>query len=129
MRNPLILFSLLVGCSPPKVDMPFDGDEDGLLSDAEEALGTDPENPDSDDDGFLDGDEVDNSTDPLNPAEHPYTGGWKIDACKADMDDAGTGTDIGDVAPNFSLTDQYGDTLSLHDFCGKVVLIESSAFW
>ena len=129
MRNPLIYFSLLAGCSLPKVDMPFDGDGDGLLSDAEEEMGTDPENPDSDDDGFTDGDEVDNSTDPLNPSEHPYTGGWKIDACKADMSDEGTGTDIDDVAPNFSLTDQYGDPLSLHDFCGKVVLIESSAFW
>lgn len=129
MKLPLFTLSLLVGCSPPKVDMPFDGDEDGLLSDLEEEYGTDPSNPDSDDDGFTDGDEVDNTTDPLDPSEHPYTGGWPIDACREDMDDAGTGSDVGDVAANFALTDQFGDTLKLHDFCGKVVLIESSAFW
>ena len=129
MRSAIFCLGFLAGCSIPGVDMPFDGDQDGLLSDEEEALGTDPSNPDSDDDGFADGDEVANFTDPLNPAEHPYTGGWPMDACRADMDSAGTGTAVGDVAPTFALTDQYGEEVRLHDFCGQAVIVESSAIW
>ena len=129
MRNAIFCLGFLAGCTLPEVDMPFDGDGDGLLSDAEEEMGTDPENADSDEDGFVDGEEVSNSTDPLNPSEHPYTGGWPMDSCRLDMDAAGTGIAVGDVAPSFSLTDQYGEAVSLHDFCGKAVIVESSAIW
>ena len=33
------------------------------------------------------------------------------------------------MAPQFELKDQFGDTLKLHDFCDKVVLLVSSATW
>lgn len=45
-----------------------DSDNDGLLDNEEEALGTDPKNPDSDGDGLSDSEEVKKySTNPLNP--------------------------------------------------------------
>jgi hypothetical protein len=48
-----------------KVEDDLDPDNDGLLSDEENSLGTDPNNPDSDEDGIQDGQEVDDGTDPL----------------------------------------------------------------
>jgi hypothetical protein len=46
---------------------PSDDDMDGLMSDKEEELGTDPDNPDTDNDGLKDGEEVMQfTTDPLN---------------------------------------------------------------
>lgn len=121
------LWLLMAGCA--EVDMPFDGDADGLMDDDEADLGTDPTDDDSDDDGWTDGDEVDNYVDPTNAADHPYTGGWPIDSCRADMAGEETGTAEGDVAPGWELTDQFGETVRLHDFCGKVVLLVSAAFW
>ncbi len=129
MRWMFPFLALAAGCDVAEVDMPFDDDADGLMSNEEEALGTDPLDPDSDSDGWMDGEEADSYTDALDADDHPYTGGWEIDACRAQMDDEGTGTAVGDVAPNFALTDQYGDTLRLHDFCGKAVEIVSAAFW
>lgn len=129
MRWTIALLALTAGCDVASVNMPFDDDADGLLSDEEEALGTDPENPDSDDDGWLDGEEARNYTDALDPSDHPYTGGWAIDSCRTQMPEEGTGLAVGEIAPNFALTDQYGDTLKLHDFCGRAVELVSAAFW
>lgn len=130
MRHPMPILALLVGCSVPKVDMPFDDDGDGLLSNEETEIGSDPNNPDSDGDGFLDGEEVDNYTDPVASADHPYEGGWPIDSCRHDLPDEGTGVAVGDIAPNYEFsTDQYGEVLHLHDFCGKAILLVSAAFW
>ena len=49
-----------------EVNVPLDLDGDGLLSDLEEALGTDPDDPDSDGDEWTDGEEVDLNTDPMD---------------------------------------------------------------
>ncbi len=46
-----------------------DSDRDGLHNKMEEALGTDPNDPDSDDDGYLDGEEVRNGYTPLGPGK------------------------------------------------------------
>ena len=129
MNRSIPLWMLLVGGCAVKVDLPFDGDADGLLDDDEVAYGTDPANPDSDDDGYDDGDEVSDNVSPTDPGEHPYAGGWPIDKCRAEMPDQETGNSEGDVAPNFTLTDQYDEELALHDFCGKSVLLVSAAFW
>ena len=88
-----------------------------------------PLNGDADSDGYLDFAEEDGNTDPADAADHPYKAGWPIDACRYDLPDAGTGTGVGDVAANFALTDQFGETVRLHDFCGQAILIESSAYW
>lgn len=129
MKRTLPLWLFIAGCDVAPVDMPFDDDGDGLLSNDEEELGTNPDNPDSDEDGWLDGEEVSDHTDPLDADDHPYTGGWEIDACRTQMPAEGTGTAVGEIAPNFGLTDQHGDTLKLHDFCGRAVMIVAAAFW
>ncbi|MEM6929210.1 MAG: TlpA disulfide reductase family protein, partial [Myxococcota bacterium] len=50
-----------------------------------------------------------------------------IGECRDDL--SGTGTTAGTVAANFELTDQFGDTLRLHDFCDQAVLLVGSAVW
>jgi len=104
-----------------------DQDGDGLLASEEEELGLDPELADTDGDGYDDGEEIDGNTDPTDPSDHPYTGGWAIGDCRNDI--TGTGTRKGDIAANFAKTDQYGDTLRLHDFCDRAVLLVGAAFW
>lgn len=114
------------GCSAEvKVDIDPDGDG---LSDAEEAeLGVDPANPDSDEDGYQDGAELAGNTNPLDQSDHPYAGGWKIDACRDDIQP--TGNTAGEVANDFSLLDQHGDQVTLHSFCDQVVYMVFAAFW
>ncbi len=106
-----------------------DADRDGDgLTDAEEAdLGTDPDLADTDGDGWEDGEEVAGNTDPTAASDHPYTGGWPIGPCRDALQATGNG--IGQVAQDFALTDQYGDTVRLHDFCDQEVLLVSSALW
>ena len=104
-----------------------DADGDGLNVDQENAIGTDPGNPDSDADGWTDGEEYSSSTNALDDADHPYEGGWKIDACRNDIE--ATGQAEGQVADNFELTDQFSDTVRLHDFCDQVVYVIFAAFW
>ncbi len=127
MRTIFLSSLALSACAVPSVELPFDSDRDGLLDDEELDLGTDPDEYDSDGDDWGDGDELDNNTDPGDPEDHPYTGGWAIDSCRYDV--AASGNSEGQVTENFDLGDQFGDGVKLHDFCGKVVLLESSAFW
>jgi hypothetical protein len=118
-------FSSLIGCVVADVDLPFDEDEDGLL--LEEDYGTDPENPDSDGDNHLDGDEVSAGHSPTDPADHPYFGGWTVDLdCRDSI--VATGDAVGDVMADFELTDQYGETLRLYDFCGRTVYLVAAGF-
>lgn len=104
-----------------------DTDGDGLDDGDEAAEGADPLLADTDGDGWDDGDEVDDYTDPADATDHPYTGGWSIDACRDSI--VSTGTGVGDIAPNFALTDEHGDTVRLHDFCERVVLLDFTEFW
>ena len=103
-----------------------DGDGDGLLDSEEVGYGTDPAVVDSDGDGYGDGDEVAQYTDPTDAADKPYQAGWKIDACRNDIQASGTA--VGDVAENYAWGDQFGETVKLHDFCGQVVLVVGAGF-
>src|SRR5687768_19010 len=98
MKHLLLPAAVLLGlaaCAPAELDMPTDMDADGVLSDVEEEMGTDPANPDSDGDDHLDGDEVAEGSDPLDPDSHPYKGGWTIDsACNETIES--TGAEVGD---------------------------------
>jgi len=129
---PSIVACALTACGSATVHMPLgdqmDSDGDGL-SDADEwAAGSDPDNDDSDGDAWVDGDEWAQGTDPMDAADHPYLGGWPIDKdCRDDIQ--GTGSSVGDIAQNFSLPDQFGEDVSLYDFCGKAVLLLNAAFW
>lgn len=126
---PTIAIALFTACAAAEVDMPFDGDSDGdgLLNSEEDELGTDPSKADSDDDGWEDLLELDGNTDPLASNDHPYTGGWTIDACRHDIE--GEAVEVGSIAPQFELLDQHGDTVRLHDFCNQAVLIVFGAGW
>ncbi len=124
---PIAALGLSTACVAP-VDMPFDGDGDGLLDNQELALGTSPTNADSDGDGISDGAEVAAGTNPLDPADHPYLGGWPIDSSCRDTIVA-TGTQLKDIATDFTAPDQFGEQVRLHDFCGKAVMLVMGAFW
>jgi len=104
-----------------------DEDGDGLLRSEEEAIGSDPSNADTDGDGYDDGVEVEGFTDPTDPDDRPYAGGWAIGGCRDDI--SGTGDRPGDIATNFALSDHFGDTVRLHDFCDRAVLLVGAAFW
>ena len=123
MRFGVLVFGLASACVA-EVDMAFDHDADGLLF--EDEWGTDPNNPDSDGDGYLDGEEVDEGADPLDAGDYPYAGGWSLDECRKSIES--TGDQLGDIVNNFELVDQYGQTLKLHDFCGRAILLEVSVF-
>ena len=67
------------------------------------------------------------SMDPTDPDRFPYAGGWPIGNCHADI--VGTGNEVGDIAMDFALLDQFGEAVRLHDFCDRLVLLHAGAFW
>jgi peroxiredoxin len=57
----------------------------------------------------------------------PPTNGWSLTEPPADLQPAGW--QPGQVAPDFRLTDQFGDDVSLWQFYGNVVLLDVSTMW
>ena len=104
-----------------------DEDGDGLTLAEEEELGTDPDDADTDGDGWEDGEEVDGNFDPLDENDMPYQGGWGRDDCHDDP--AFAAYSPGNIASDFALLDQFGDTVHLKDFCGRAIYVESGAIW
>ncbi len=109
-----------------------DSDGDGLTDGQEITLhNTDPLDADTDGDGFNDGSEQSNGSSPTDAADYSYPRGWPIGR---DCRDSVEGVEkrpyvAGDVAVNFELPDQDGNTVRLHDFCDQTVLLVSAAFW
>jgi hypothetical protein len=139
--TPWILATMVVACAPTKIDLDgddgedfVDSDGDGISDDEEGGEGVDSDgdgtpdylDTDSDNDGWTDYAEVNSYTDPQDPNDHPYEGGWPIDSCRFDLEP--TGYAPGDVVENVRLMDQYGEEVSIHDFCDHVVLIEHAGF-
>jgi hypothetical protein len=116
----------MAACSPGVVEVPLDQDGDGLMSDLEMELGTDPFSADSDGDGYADGEEYSIGTDPTDLFDRPYVGGWPMDKCADTV--VGTGHQIGETVEDFQLQDQYGDLVRMYDFCNHTVLLVESAF-
>ena len=122
-----------------------DSDGDGLDDSEELDLGTEPLEADTDGDGVSDGDEVAGGSSPLYEYAVPYTGGYLTGACDAAPTPTGpTGEavvqyngqtyrwdahQVGDIPENFGLKDQYGETVDLYAFCGKVVVLMFGEFW
>jgi hypothetical protein len=119
---------LLSACSVAQTDIAIDQDQDGLMSNIEADLGTDPALPDSDQDGVNDGKEYEQGTDPLDPADKPYIGEWSIDKqCRDGI--SGVGNAVGDITTDVLGIDQFGEEVSMYDFCARAILITSGAFW
>ena len=117
--------------NPDEPDVPVDSDGDGLTDDEEAELGTDPNEEDSDLDGFDDLTESEDG-DPLNCMFVPEgEGNWAN--CKKKMRADGlegeTWHDDGGVMKNFTIIDQFGNEVELHQFYGQVVLLDFSAGW
>jgi hypothetical protein len=104
-----------------------DSDGDGLDDGAEVDAGTDPLTSDTDGDGHDDGTELDSNTDPLDAGSHPYLGGWPTGDCAGAISPSGDSP--GQIASDISLSDQYGEVVSMHDFCDQAILLVSGAFW
>lgn len=62
-----------------------------------------------------------------NDGPIPGDSPWGVDACAEAP--VGEGYREGQVLPDFALTDQYGGTTNLYDFCDRVVLLEVAGFW
>lgn len=104
-----------------------DTDEDGVDDGEEVSLGIDPLSPDTDGDGATDGDEIAESSDPNNKWDWPESQtGWPDYSEGAP---AGTGYNIGDIMPDMTGIDQFGNTVKLSQFNGAVVLLDFSAGW
>lgn len=113
------------GADPGLVDT----DGDGLADSYEDEVGTDPDAGDTDEDGWDDGIEVHGFSDPIAPEDHPYLGGWERSPIPEELSEAETGNEVGDIAPDFSLVDQFGEEVRLWSFYGKVIVVENGAFW
>ena len=114
-----------LGTNPIVADTDGDGVDDGAELDA----GLDPFDADSDMDGFSDGEELDLATDPLDPFSWDYEGGRWCDRRRAAETVYGTGWELGDITPNVTLADQFGQDFDLHQFYGNVILLDFSAGW
>ena len=108
-----------------------DSDGDGIDDPDEIEAGTDPTNADTDGDGFDDGLEDDQETDPTNAFSWPF-GGEQWPDFTDEAEEAGVdGSDyaMGEVFPNFTTTDQFGNEVELYQFYGNVILLDFSAGW
>jgi peroxiredoxin len=122
-----VLIALAGGCAPA------DSDEDGLVDSFEEAIGTSPDVADTDGDGFDDLTEhltFHWATDPddfpreaaLPRLPPPTDAAW--DELSADE-----GWSEGDFSRSWESEDQHGETLSLREFYGNVILVDMGAEW
>ncbi|MCA9687759.1 MAG: hypothetical protein KC457_36710, partial [Myxococcales bacterium] len=116
---------MLAACSGGSV--PADRDGDGIPDRYEEEFGTDPGEADSDGDGIPDGREIaPGGSDPLDRLSWP-DGVWPDFSANASVSDAGFA--IGQQMPDIQLIDADGQTVSLHQFYGMVVLLDLGAGW
>ena len=132
------------GCGPPPADSDFGSSleierGDGV-SDQDDGGGDDGGGDDGgsdgggddgggDDGGCDDNDGLadDGSDDDVGPEPHEYIGGYPSNPC--DTVPSATGYGVGDISPDFALVDQHGEEVRLSDFCGSVVLLDTSAYW
>ena len=110
-----------------------DPDEDGLTTEFELSIGTDPELDDTDADGFSDAVEVLTYFSPRNADDHPYEGeyprGPLMDTDEWDSYTEDAGWDQNDISKGWKVTDQHGEEIKLKRFFGNVILIDMSAEW
>lgn len=80
------------------------------------------------DSGGTDTGSTDTGSGGTDPSPDRYAeGGWTIGACADSV--RATGNRVGQVASDFALTDQFGETVHLYDFCDRAVWLVFAAFW
>lgn len=89
----------LVACAPADVDISLDDDGVVIAGDGETA-----------------------------PQHVFYEGGWQI-ATECNETIEATGNAVGDITAATAQLAQSGDTVNIHDFCDRAILIVSGAFW
>lgn len=120
-----------VGSDPLLVDT----DDDGLSDGEEVASGSSPLNneddEDDDNDGWLDTEEAEAGTDPLDRFDWPFgTDRWPDFSALAEADGVeGSSWRIGEVIPDFTMIDQFGNNVSLYQFYGYTIVLDFSASW
>lgn len=57
----------------------------------------------------------------------PPDNSWVMQEPPSDL--LGEGWGVGDTAPDFRLTDQFGDSVSMWQFYGNVILVDISTMW
>lgn len=68
-------------------------------------------------------------TEPGNEAFGPENSWFHADTADVPADLQGTGYEVGDVMPDFTLVDQFGDEVQLYQFYGQVVALDVLALW
>lgn len=136
---PLLPLLFVAACAGDPADsgepVGDDADGDGLDAAFEEQVGTSDASADSDEDGCSDAVEVLGHFDPLDEDDRPYTGGYPRGPRPSDAvfealaAEHGEGFEEGLLNPNWTLTDQYGETIELRDFYGQVVIVDLSSEW
>ena len=120
MRNTLFSIAVLLisGCKP--VDL------HPLVAAPVVAL-----DPDTDGDGFLDLEEAEAGSDAQDPFSWDFGGDRWPDFTDEALADGvtGAGYGMGQVIPDFSGEDQFGNTVSLYQFYGYVVVLDFVAGW
>jgi hypothetical protein len=112
---------------------------DSGLGSGVSSLGTEGPMGDGDGDGMMTGDgdgdgpDTTTGTDPnACDVPSPYQGGWRIGCCQDEItptpwNPGGIGQ--GSVLPDWTFTDQFGDSLRVWDFCHDAIYFEYVAFW
>ena len=61
----------------------------------------------------------------------PYMGGWDIGCCQDSVTPGGWQPEAGPgtVIPDWTMTDQFGDSVRLYDFCHDAIYFEYAAVW
>jgi hypothetical protein len=117
----LLALAMLVACTPSRSSR---GDDDSSSNDDDAADDDDANDDDANDDDAV-GDDDDSDCADYGP------GNTWWHACIDDVPSSlnGSGFQSGDTAYNFTMSDQFGDSVELYQFFGKVIVLDLFAFW
>jgi len=111
----------LAGCDKGEGDLSEDGAADGTSS------------GDGDEDAEETGGETGEPIEEGCNVDSPYQGGWDIGCCQDDVVQGGGWApgmvQAGTILPDWTFTDQYGDSVRLYDFCHEAIYFEYAAMW
>lgn len=130
----------LAGCVTSE-GLPDDGiaTADGTSGDTDDTDSSDTDDSmgstDSDDSAGSDSDGTDTSDEEPEACNvpSPYTGGWDVGCCQAEVAPQNGWSPgqvgVNTIMPDWTMTDQFGDSVRLYDFCHDAIYFEYSAVW